>query len=280
MMRAVRFSLVWLFLTSTGCSYFQNLQSPDRLQNGYTLVLPGIETASFANSNIAQGLENGGVKTAIEVHDWTTGKFSLALYHLRNLDRNKLEAQKLADKIVAYQDRFPGKPVYLIGHSGGGGLTLLTLESLPPDRTITAAILLAPAVSPTYDLSTALSRTEAGIWNYHSSMDAILLIAGTTIAGTIDGKHTPAAGAFGFSLPEEIAPEKRVLYETKLRQVGYDLEMAAHGNLGGHFGSTWYQFSEDYLAPILLNPFFPGKSEPNDHDQAGFARIPPNSLTF
>ncbi|HSG69520.1 MAG TPA: hypothetical protein VLA12_03850, partial [Planctomycetaceae bacterium] len=66
MMRAVRFWLVWLLLaSSSGCSYFQNLNNPNRFQNGYTLVLPGIETASFANSNIAQGLENGGVTSAI-----------------------------------------------------------------------------------------------------------------------------------------------------------------------------------------------------------------------
>lgn len=273
-MRAVRFWLVWLLLaSSSGCSYFQNLSNPDRFQNGYTLVLPGIETASFANSNIAQGLENGGVTSAIEVYDWTTGNLALALYHLRNLDRNKLEAQKLADKIVDYQDRYPGKPVYLIGHSGGGRLTLLTLEALPPGRSITAAILLAPAVSPDYDLSTALSRTEAGIWNYYSPMDSFFLIAGTTVAGTIDGKHTPAAGALGFSEPEDFAPESRNLYETKLHQIGYNLEMATHGNLGGHFGSTWHQFSEDYLAPILLNPLSPGAIVPKQGDSAGIARI-------
>ena len=272
-MCAVRFCSVWLLLAASGCSYFHDLHSLDRFQDGYTLVLPGIETASFANSNIAQGLQNGGVSTAIEVHDWTTGNPAFLLYHLRNFDRNQREAQKLADKIVAYQDRYPGKPVYLIGHSGGGGLTLLTLEALPEDRRITAAILLAPAISPTYDLTTALSKTEAGIWNYHSPMDAILLIAGTTIAGTIDGKHTPAAGAFGFSQPDELSSENRVLYDTKLHQISYDFAMATHGNLGGHFGATWHQFATDYLAPILRDPFDQEADEENAPPQAGFARI-------
>ena len=255
-MSHARFLLLLLIVTSSGgCSYFHNLNTNDRLENGLTLILPGIESESFANSNVAQGLQNGGVDTAIEVHDWTTGRILKALDHLRDLEGNRQAANKIAQKIVDYQDRYPGRPVYLIGHSGGGGLALLTLEALPPDRQVTAAVLLAPAISPTYDLTAALEKTDAGIWNYYSPLDSTLLIAGTTVAGTIDGKHVPAAGAFGFEEPEGNSPERRRLYQTKLHQVGYDFEMMASGNLGGHFGPTWSQFSEDYLVPILLDPY-------------------------
>ncbi len=247
-------ALIASLVAFNGCSYFRDLDSIERLERGYTIVLPGIETASMANSNIAQGLKNGGVETAIEVHDWTTGSPLLMLVHLRHLDRNKREARKLAHKIVDYQDAHPGQPVYLIGHSGGGGLTLLTLEALPADRKITAAILLAPAVSPGYDLSDALAKTEAGIWNFHSPMDAILLVAGTTVAGTIDGVHAPSAGAVAFEVPADLSPAAEQNYRTKLHQVPYSLEMAAHGNLGGHFGSTWHRFTAAYLAPIIRDP--------------------------
>lgn len=272
-MFAARFFFLLLLASSSGCSYFHNLRTPDRLQNGYTIVLPGIESESFANSNVAQGLQDGGVTTAIEIHDWTTGKIVNFLDHLRDLEHNKLEAQKIADKIVRYQDRYPGKPVYLIGHSGGGGMTLLTLEALPPDRTVTGAILLAAAISPTYDLTTALEKTDAGIWNYYSPMDSTLLIAGTTVAGTIDGKHVPAAGAFGFEVPESSSPASRKLYRQKLHQVGHDYEMMASGNLGGHFGPTWHQFSEDYLAPILVDPYSSRDVGTKPQSRAGVVRI-------
>jgi pimeloyl-ACP methyl ester carboxylesterase len=238
-----------------------------------TIILPGIESESFANSNVAQGLQDGGVDTAIEVHDWTTGKILNVLDHLRDLERNKIAASKIADKIVDYQDRYPGRPVYLIGHSGGGGMTLLTLEALPADRHITAAILLAAAISPTYDLTTALEKTDAGIWNYYSAMDSTLLIAGTTVAGTIDGKHVPAAGAFGFEEPAGDFPERHRLYETKLHQIGYDLQMVTSGNLGGHFGPTWHQFSEDYLAPILIDPYSSQAVGREPRQRAGVVRI-------
>ena len=272
-MFAARFLIILLIAASSGCSYFQNLRTPDRLESGLTIILPGIESESFANSNVAQGLQNGGVTTAIEVHDWTTGNILNVLHHLRDLERNQVAAKKLADKIVAYQDRYPDRPVYLIGHSGGGGMSILALEALPPDRSITAAILLAPAISPTYDLTTALSKTEAGIWNYYSPMDSTLLIAGTTVAGTIDGKHVPAAGAFGFELPAENSAESRQLYQTKLHQVGYECEMMASGNLGGHLGPTWHQFSEDYLVPILTNSHTPHVSDRNPQQSPGVVKL-------
>ena len=234
-----------------GCAYFTQRTTPQRLEQGLTVVLPGIEGKSVFNSNIAQGLIYGGVESAVEVHDWTTGNFILLLVHLRHKKRNREEASKLAQKIVDYQDRFPGKPVFLIGHSGGGGMALLTLEALPPDRKVTGVILLAVAVSRTFDLTEALSKTERGIWNFYSPGDFIFLIASTTLFGTCDGKHGPAAGAFGFKKPAGLDDAGRDLYHSKLHEVPYNLRMIASGNWGGHFGPSWIRFSKNYLAPIL-----------------------------
>ena len=240
---------------SSGYSYYRNPNSIERFQHGYTLVLPGIDTANVFDSNLAQGLKDGGVETAVEVDDWTTGNPLLMLIHLRHLERNKREARRIAGRIVRCQDTFPGRPVYMVGHSAGGGVALLTLEALPPDRNVTAVILLAAAVSPDLDLAYHLSRTEAGIWNLYSPLDVPLLMVGTTLAGTVDGRHTAAAGAVGFQIPADLGPDARRLYRSKLRQVPYDCRMSAHGNFGGHFGSTGIDFSREYIAPIIRNGY-------------------------
>jgi pimeloyl-ACP methyl ester carboxylesterase len=235
----------------SGCSYFSNQMTPGRLEHGYTIILPGVEGKSFANSNLAQGLKNAGYPGAIEIDNWTTGSFLLFPVHLRNLERNRREAWRIAQKISIYQDRYPGRPVHLIGHSGGAGVALLTLESLPPGRKVTSATLLQAAVSPQYDLSHSLSKTEAGLWNLYSPLDFVLLGAGTSLLGTVDGRHTPAAGMIGFreQQPDKSAPPNPDA--AKLHQVKYGWRMLAKGNLGGHLGPTWIGFSHSYLAPLL-----------------------------
>lgn len=241
----------WL-LAASGCSYYRNLNDRQRLEAGYTLVLPGIDGPSFVNSNMAQGLQDAGLPTAIEVHDWTTGHFLLFPVHLRHSERNRRQAELLAQKITDYQDRYPGRPVHLIGHSGGGAMIIWALEALPEDRSVTSATLLAPAISPQYNLATALSRTSNGIWNYHSSLDAILLVAGTTLAGTVDGRHRPSAGAYGFDRPPDLTPQQTLLYDNGLHQVPYHWKMLAQGNYGGHLGPTWAAFAREVVAPQLL----------------------------
>jgi pimeloyl-ACP methyl ester carboxylesterase len=244
--------LMWL-LVASGCSYYRNLTDPQRLETGYTLVLPGIDGPSFVNSNMAQGLQEAGLSTAIEVHDWTTGHFLMFPVHLRHSKRNRLQAQKLASKITNYQDQYPGRPVHLVGHSGGGAMIIWALEALPEGRSVTSATLLAPAISPKYNLSTALARTSQGIWNYHSPLDAAFLVAGTTLAGTVDGRHMPSAGAYGFNSPPGLTPQENALYTRGLHQIPYDWNMLAHGNLGGHLGPTWVSFMREVVAPVLLD---------------------------
>ena len=80
-----------LLNAAIGCGYFRDLNTFEYLEHGYTFVLPGIEGESLFNSNVAQGLSNGGVETAIEVHDWTTGTWLLFPVHLRAIERNRRE---------------------------------------------------------------------------------------------------------------------------------------------------------------------------------------------
>ena len=242
-------------LNTVGCTVPARLRSPDRLNAGYTVVLPGIEGKSPFNANICKGLADGGIPSALEVYDWTAGSYANVLLvpvNLRMLERNKAEARKIARKIMDYQDQHPGRPVHLIGHSGGGGVAVLTLEALPPSRQITSAILLAPAIAPDYDLRQALARTRYGIWNFYSPYDRGFLQVGTFVMGTIDGEHTAAAGAVGFTQPWGLDSEDRQLY-SKLHQQRYTSKMAASGHNGNHFGWANRQFVAEWLAPVLYS---------------------------
>ncbi|MHC4795540.1 MAG: alpha/beta fold hydrolase [Planctomycetota bacterium] len=237
---------------STGCrSSTKHLRTPNRYKKGYVIVLPGVEGRSRLNVNIAEGLKDGGIKSAIEIYDWTAFRVLSVIVNLRAEIRNRRQARKIAKKIMFYQDQYPGKPVHIIGHSGGGYIAVLTLEALPPERRVQSAILLGPAVTPNYDLRRALRRTKHGIWNFYSPRDVFFLKFGTTLMGTVDGRHTYAAGAVGFTLPWGLDRQDRQLYKEKLYQKCYRQKMAQSGHDGTHFGWAKRRFVAEWLAPII-----------------------------
>jgi len=242
-----------------------NFRSAERRDHGYTLVLNGIEGAHVGHAGFVAGLKSGGVPSEIEIVDWTTGTPALMLVHLRASGRNQRQAEQIAAKIVAYQDEHPGRPVNIIGHSGGGGMTLLTLNALPKDRKVDSAILLAAAISPDFDLRPAFSKVERGIWNYSSAVgDSPLLVAGTTVFGNIDGRHGPSAGAIGFRIPSTANVFDRRAYADKLFERPYRPQMALNGNLSDHYGCMSFLFARNELAPILRGAPYPNETRSLD----------------
>jgi len=227
------------------------LQAAERYPRGLVLVLPGIEGQSLMNLSIALGLRDGGVECAIEICDWTTGVWPLMIYHLRGRRRHQRQARLIAGRIVEYQTAWPGRPVHLVGHSGGGAMALMALEQLPQGAAATGAVLLAPAISPRYDLVQALASVEHGIWNFYSPYDFIILGAATLALGTVDGRHCVASGARGFEPPAHLSEAGQRLYREKLFQVRYRASMLRQFNLGGHAGCTNRVFVEEQIAPIV-----------------------------
>jgi pimeloyl-ACP methyl ester carboxylesterase len=233
------------------CNEYQGWLAPERVERGYTIILPGVEGTSWFNISIARGLVDAGHDAAIEIYDWTTRCRLMLFYHLMALERNREQARIIAEKIIAYQDRFPNRPVRLIGHSGGAAMAVLVLEALPEDRRVTQTVLLAGALSPDYDLSTALRRSELGITSFYSGGDFVYLGAGTLAFGTLDRQHTPSAGAIGFRIPEYLTPERRRWYESRLHEEPYRLEMLRSFNFGGHIGPVNRRFVAEWVAPLL-----------------------------
>ena len=269
---------LWVVLCLTGgcCSTpkppldTDALISPERLDRGYTLLLPGIFGNTANDHELLVGLGGANLPSAIEMYDWTEGPW-LMVYNLRGLNRNRREARKIAEKIVAYQDRYPGRPVHLVGYSGGGGVAVLALEALPPGRRVTSAILLGATLAPDYDLRLAMSHTEQGIRNFYSPADAPVLVALMTVVGTTEGRHTGAAGARGFTVPKGLEGDEREAYERGLIQQKHNREMFALGNEGGHFGWLQPAFVQQWLAPLVTPPLT-ASTQPVSYDQSGADR--------
>jgi len=225
----------------------------ERLERGLVLILPGIEGHSFLNVSILAGLVDAGIDYGLEVFDWTTGNKLKYFYHLRGLSRNKRVAGEIARRICDYQQQFPDRPVWIIGHSGGGGVALLTAQAMPEDRRITGLILLGPAVSPTFEIGKSARRVARGIWNFHSQLDLFFLGLATTVIGTMDGKHVYAAGAFGF----HVGDREPDIDECPLIQRPWEWRMLKQFNPGDHFGCTHRVFIAEEVATLLKDPTRP-----------------------
>ena len=242
---------------STSACGNRNLVFADRLDEGYTLVLPGVGGDSAIDHGVVTGLEDADVRSAVELHNWTSGGWR-PVYDLCGLEHNRAEARTIAAKIVLYQEQHPGRPVHLIGYSGGGGVAVLALEALPTDHPVTSAILLGPTVAYDYDLQRALSHTEQGIYNFYSPLDVPVLGALTLGLGTTEGRHAIAAGAVGFQIPESLGTVEHEAYQRRLVQQQYRLDMLADGHAGGHFGWRSRAFVAKYVGPLP-------RAEPGSH---------------
>jgi len=240
---------LWLAL-AVGCSTPARHAAPERLEKGYAALFVGIMGVRGQHNDFADQLLGSGLPYAVEVINWTRGPILFPM-NLRSIESNRKRAQAIARRILEYQDRHPGRPVFLIGHSGGAGIVLLLLEALPEDRKVTSAILLAAAVSPGYNLTAALRHTERGIWNFFSTKDRFQLETGTTLLGTFDGRHVRSAGLVGFRHPDDLGPEDQDLYVRHLHQVRHDEEMEAAEIGGGHFDWLEPEFARKYVLPLL-----------------------------
>ncbi|MFO0892475.1 MAG: alpha/beta hydrolase [Isosphaeraceae bacterium] len=174
------------------------------------------------------------------------GRWYADLSRVANRDRR-------ADALIALVRRFrlgrPGAPVFLVAKSGGSGVVVRALEGLEPES-VERAILLAPALSPAYDLSGALRAVRGELVVFWSPLDLIVLGAGTRVFGTADRVRTASAGLVGFRVPGDAGSDPRHPY-ARLRQVRWSPRMALAGNLGGHVGPDSPVFLRRYVLPLL-----------------------------
>jgi predicted alpha/beta hydrolase family esterase len=212
------------------------------------LHLPGIGGFLGCDRHMVTGLSDAGVTAHIEIYDWT--EHDPGIHDLHAYDRNQKEAQRIADMIVAHHKADPTSKILLTAHSGGCGIAIWALEKLPPDVNVQTVLLMAPALSPTYDLSMALTHVQDHVYVFSSIYDTIVLNTGTKLFGTIDGVDTAAAGFGGFVMP----PNANADAYKKLTPRPYDKDWMKLNNLGDHVGAMSRQFAATILAPLLGIP--------------------------
>ena len=223
--------------------------------------LPGIGGFRGIDRGMLRGLREGGYDAAIKPYDWPGKDAGLAA--LVATARHHAQAAGLAQLVAARALAHPHGRITVSAHSGGAGIVTWALEQLPADVQIDTLVLIAPALSPTYDLSRALSRVRGKAYVFYSPYDAAVLGVGTKMLGTVDGVKTEASGKVGFARPE--TPADATQYE-KLVQVPYRSDWIKLGNIGDHIGGLSRPFARHVLAPLLsggeLPPPAPVRPEP------------------
>lgn len=225
----------------------------DERANGLVMVADGIGGFDLCVTGMRYATAWSGLPYRLQIVDWGHGFFR---WHkdLCTVSNHIAQAAAVARQVLAFREEHPDAPVYLVGKSGGTGIMVRAMEDLP-ENSIEAAVLIASALSPKYDLSRALRAVRRDLTAFWSPLDLILLGAGTSIFGTIDRVRKPGAGMVGFRQPPGADPEQYA----KLRQIRWNPRMWSCGHLGGHLGPDNPRFLLTYVIPLLLG---------NEPDQA------------
>ncbi len=206
---------------------------------GLVLVADGVGGAELCATALTYAVPAAGLGLEVRSVRWGHG-LGRWYVDLVDLTHRRDRALAMAAEVVDYRDRRPGRPVFLVGKSGGAAVVVEALAALPDDA-VEAVVLLAPALSPGYDLGPALRAVRRELVVFWSPLDWMILGLGTLAFGTADRVRSPAAGLVGFRASS-----------TKLRQVRWRPAMGATGYWGGHLGIDLPSFLGRYVAPLLV----------------------------
>jgi pimeloyl-ACP methyl ester carboxylesterase len=217
-------------------------------RNDTLIYVPGIGTGGGGGSSDAacmRGLRTGGYQGNEETFDWT-GRLEpvAALWAHR---RHREQARHIADRIRTLRLEAPTASIILVGHSAGAGLVVLALEDLPPTTQVDGVVLLAPALSRTYNLTAALRHVRGRMDVFCSDRDTLVLGVGTFLFATVDGVHDEAAGLAGFVRPDWAAGGQYA----KLHTHHFSRTRQSLGDDGGHFGCLNSNLAAALVAPLL-----------------------------
>ncbi|MCG3129428.1 MAG: hypothetical protein FLDDKLPJ_00155 [Phycisphaerae bacterium] len=216
-------------LVRHGCPRHVDADAPVSL-----FLLDGVGGWQFAPLMIRRVLRQAGVRVHTVLFDWHAGLRGDLLTDLMWRRKNEVAACRLARDIRALQRRSPGRLIHVAAYSGGCGVAVFAAERLREDHPIASMLLLAPAISPTYDLTAALGRVQCCVVGV-SRRDRFLLGLGTRLFGTIDRVRTASAGQTGFIPPRPTDPDGADAYR-RLQQVYWEPAWSARHHHGGHTG--------------------------------------------
>jgi hypothetical protein len=222
----------------------------DHSPRGLVLVIGGIGGLDWCGIALRRVLKKRRPPYAIQIFPWGLG-FGRWHADLTNIINRDAQARLFAESIRVHKASQSECPVFIVAKSGGAGVAVKALELLDED-TVERMVLLAPALSPRYELTAALRAVRVEMVVFWSPLDLVILGAGTRLFGTIDRVRTIGAGLVGFQVPPSHAadPARNREYG-KLRQIRWHPRMAISGHLGGHMGPDSPFFLRKYVLPLL-----------------------------
>jgi hypothetical protein len=214
------------------------------------LVADGVGGLDLCGTGLRYVIGAERLPYAVELFPWGHG-FGRWYADLTDVVNRDQQARLVAETVQRYRADQPADPVFLVAKSGGAGVVVKALELLEDDS-VERAVLLAPALSPGYDLTRALRAVRRELVVFWSPLDMVILGAGTWLFGTIDRVKTVGAGMVGFLVPVGDDPDpERVRQYAKLRQVRWHPGMVATFYFGGHVGPDCPLFLRKYVVPLL-----------------------------
>jgi pimeloyl-ACP methyl ester carboxylesterase len=225
---------------------------------GITFYCPGAGNMDFGDQGLRKGLEAAGYKGQVATFTWTVAPLMPALDQTVRINA-QLRSKLLARYVEDYIDKYPGRPVHLVGLSAGTGVAIWALENLEAGYNVQNVVLLASSLSHDYDVSEALRHVDGRIYNYYSSYDAVLAVP-MKVFGTIDGKFgVDGAGAVGLDSPQGAEGVVNIRWRR---------EYARYGYAGGHTDGT----SPKFVQAVLSQYFIPqGRAETDETAVASLA---------
>lgn len=212
-----------------------------RARAGLTVYCHGAGNLDFAHRSIRDGLLAAGHRGQVYSYVWTMSFVPPVDQVVRPWVEKRAEG--LARLIETYQQRYPGRPVNLIGLSAGSGVVVWALEKLPPGHGVDNVVLLSSSLSADYDLRPALAHVKGKLYNFYWPGDPLLGNIVKKGFFTVDGRfRAQSAGLVGFRQADE-----------RVENIHWEPLEKTLANYRGHTDCTRAEFVRDEIAPLLTS---------------------------
>jgi pimeloyl-ACP methyl ester carboxylesterase len=238
---------------------------------GFVVVADGVGGLNLLGMSLQYAMAREGLAHALKVIEWGHG-FGRWHKDLTDVENHRAQARAMIAEVESFRAQRPEAPVFLVGKSGGCGIVVRALEGLP-EEVVEATVLVAPALSPDYNLTDALRAVRREMVVFWSPLDVIVLGLGTRIFGTVDRVKAVGAGMVGFRVPRSTQDQEQRRQYAKLRQVRWHPRMASTGYLGGHVGPDLPGFLRKFVVPLLA------VGAPGEESEPGSSQALPAPIT-
>jgi hypothetical protein len=217
---------------------------------GLLIVVGGVGGLDWCGIAVRHVVRAARIPYSIQLFPWGHG-FLRWHADLTNIANRDARSGVLAETIRRFKNDHARSPVVMVAKSGGSGVGVKALELLDQES-VERVVLLAPALSPQYDLTAALRAVRREMVVFWSPLDVIILGFGTRLFGTTDRVRTVSAGLVGFRIPPvDVGDPNRNREYRKLRQIRWHPRMASTGYFGGHLGPDCPLFLKKYVVPLI-----------------------------